>query len=79
MPLSLLLYADLLDPVQGSEDMVERMKVEKRTLEQQLTNMKSNAAELELILQKSHSEKELINVNNILFNLRFIRAMVRQL
>jgi len=73
MPLSLLLYADLLDPVQGSEDMVERMKVEKRTLEQQLTNMKSNAAELELILQKSHSEKELINVNNILFNLRSLR------
>ena len=33
------------------------MAVEKRTLEQQLTNMKSNAAELEHILQKSHTEK----------------------
>lgn len=31
--------------------------MEKRTLEQQLANMKSNAAELEHILQKSHSEK----------------------
>lgn len=31
--------------------------MEKRTLEQQLSNMKSNAAELEHILQKSHADK----------------------
>lgn len=36
---------------------MERLSIEKRTLEQQLSNMKSNAAELEHILQKSHAEK----------------------
>lgn len=43
--------------LQDSEDRAERLSVEKRTLEQTLTNMKSNAAELEHILQKSHAEK----------------------
>lgn len=42
---------------QDSEDKAERLSVEKRTLEQQLSNMKSNAAELEHILQKSHADK----------------------
>lgn len=51
----LCLYSVLC--LQDSEDRAERLSVEKRTLEQTLTNMKSNAAELEHILQKSHAEK----------------------
>lgn len=43
--------------MKDAEDRAERLSVEKRTLELQLTNMKTNAAELEHILQKSHSEK----------------------
>lgn len=45
---------------QDAEDRAERLVVEKRTLEQQLTNMKSNAAELEHILQKGHTEKAIV-------------------
>ncbi|KAF6021807.1 GOLGA3 [Bugula neritina] len=43
--------------VEDSEDRAERLSVEKRTLEQQLTNMKSNAAELEHILQKKEKDR----------------------
>ncbi|XP_067935057.1 golgin subfamily A member 3-like [Watersipora subatra] len=45
---------------EDAEDRAERLIVEKRTLEQQLTNMKSNAAELEHILQKGHTEKAIV-------------------
>ena len=39
------------------EENAERLRVKNRTLEQQLSNMKTNSAELEHMLQKSHAEK----------------------
>lgn len=47
---------------QELEDSNERLTVEKRTMEQQLTHMKANGVELEHMLQKSHQEKEMLNV-----------------